>query len=54
MDFETGEIELPEGDEKLIVDIKLDSMYIPNVFKEHYAWDIKKDSLLINDLVLFL
>jgi len=48
VDLETQEIMIPEGEEKLVVEFKSDSIYV--VYQdESYAWEVKGDSLLLGD-----
>ena len=48
IDLETGEVELPEGDDKQFVEIRSDSLYLS--WDDVYPWQIKGDSILIDDL----
>ena len=47
-DIETGEVELPEGDDKGFVEFRLDSLYLS--WDDVYTWQIKGDSILIDGL----
>lgn len=51
LDIESNEISLPESEEKIIVTITSDSIFIPNTGKEKFVWEIKGDSLVITDLI---
>lgn len=46
-DVETGEISLPEGDDKFLAEFRSDSLYLST--EEVYAWHIKGDSIFLNE-----
>jgi len=47
-DIETGDIELPESDDDMLIEIKIDSIYLHR--NDAYSWQIKGDSILINEI----
>ena len=54
LDMETQEILLPENDEKLFAEFKIDSLYLSDkdgyIDWRIYAWHIKEDSLFLDGL----
>lgn len=58
IDLETNELTIPEGEEQLMVEFRSDSLYLfdysgMSILDDKYAWQIKGDSVLINDLGSF-